>query len=342
MDFQSHSRVTGGTSRRDFLRVVAAGTLGVLAPLGCASRSPVAPATPVAVAGPRRVLRVAHLTDMHVEPVHKAGEGFAACLRHVQDRPDPPQAIFFGGDCVMDSMENGIEYTNTQWSLWRKVAKAECSLPTYATIGNHDMWGWVKDKSATTGKEPLWGKARALEALGLAKGYHSFDLGGWHFVFLDSLLHEPDSPKIYRAGLDEEQYEWLERDLAAVGGARPVMVVSHIPIYRRYASASDAYRRSQPGWMSSGRAMHTDYERLTALFAKHRNVMLSVAGHLHLREACEKDGVTYLCNGSVCGSWWTGKNRDGSDAGYCLVDLFDDGSFRAEYVEYGWQPAWDA
>src|SRR5690242_1285956 len=117
-------------SRRGFLKAVAAGTLGAFAPLGCAERHASAPPLAVA-AGPKRVLRVAHLTDMHVEPVHKAGEGFAACLRHVQDRPDPPQAIFFGGDCVMDSMENGIGYTNTQWDLWRRVVRGECSLPTY-------------------------------------------------------------------------------------------------------------------------------------------------------------------------------------------------------------------
>jgi hypothetical protein len=330
-------------TRRAFLKSTAAGALAAFAPLGCATRPP-QPAAPLATS-PRRVLRVAHLTDMHVEPVHKAGEGFAACLRHVQDRPDPPHAIFFGGDCVMDSMEQGLDYTMTQWDLWHKVVKHECGLPTCATIGNHDMWGWVKDKSNTTGNEPLWGKARALDALGLAKAYHSFDLAGWHFVFLDSLLYEPGNPHVYRAALDDPQFEWLERDLAAVAGQRPVMLVSHIPLYRRFTTTNpattSATTRRTP-WMSAGRGVHGDSERLTALFARHRNVMLAAAGHLHLRDSCQRDGVTYLCNGSVCGSWWTGKNRDNSDAGYAMIDLYDDGSFRAQYVEYGWQPAWDA
>jgi 3',5'-cyclic AMP phosphodiesterase CpdA len=159
---------------------------------------------------------------------------------------------------------------------------------------------------------------------------------------LDSLLHEPGSAKIYRAGLDEEQFEWLERDLARVPGGTPVMLVSHIPIFRPNALDGEAARRRQPGWVWSGRGMHTDFERLLALFARHPNVKLCAAGHLHMRDRTEHQGVAYLCNGSVCGSWWTGKNRDGSDAGYSMIDLFDDGSFRAEYVEYGWQPAWDA
>lgn len=320
-------------SRRELLKgTLATGAAGALGMM----HSGLAAAAP---AGPRRVLRVAHLTDMHVQPVDGADAGFGACLKHVQSHKDPVEAILFGGDFVMDAMQQGIEYTNVQWTLWKKVLKQECSLPAWSVVGNHDMWGWVKDKSKTTGNEPLWGKKRALDALGLDKAYYSFDRAGWHFIMLDSLLHEPENPKVYRAALDEAQHEWLERDLAKLDGKRPVVVVSHMPIMKSEQLSRELMAK-QPGWVGSPRALHTDRERLMALFAKHPNVKLSLAGHQHMCDKVEHKGVTYMCNGAVCGAYWMGKNRDGSDAGYGLIDLYEDGSIKAEWVEYGWEPRW--
>jgi 3',5'-cyclic-AMP phosphodiesterase len=45
----------------------------------------------------KRVLRIAHLTDVHVQPEKRAGEGLAACLNHVQQLPDKPDLILTGG-----------------------------------------------------------------------------------------------------------------------------------------------------------------------------------------------------------------------------------------------------
>jgi 3',5'-cyclic-AMP phosphodiesterase len=48
------------------------------------------------------------------------------------------------------------------------------------------------------------------------------------------------------------------------------------------------------------------------------------------------NGVSYLCNGAVCGSWWKGRHHD-CDEGYAVLDLYDDGSFDCEYMKYGWK-----
>src|SRR5687767_14217528 len=79
----------------------------------------------------RRVLRVAHLTDVHVQPERGAAEGLAACLRHVQSRSDKPDVIFTGGDHVMDSLSKDRARTELQWDVWRRGLKADCSLPVY-------------------------------------------------------------------------------------------------------------------------------------------------------------------------------------------------------------------
>ena len=84
--------------------------------------------------------------------------------------------------------------------------------------------------------------------------------------------------------------------------------------------------------------MHTDCMKLKDLFAKHPNVKLCLSGHLHLLDRVDYNGVTYLCNGAVSGSWWNGRHKD-CDEGYAVVDLYDDGSFEQEYVKYGWKAA---
>ena len=40
--------------------------------------------------------------------------------------------------------------------------------------------------------------------------------------------------------------------------------------------------------------------------------------------------------GAVSGAWWKGP-KDRCAEGYGLFDLFDDGTFKHQYVPYGWQ-----
>ena len=49
------------------------------------------------------LLRIAHLTDIHVQPELHADKGMAACLKHVRDLTDKPDVIFTGGDDVFDT-----------------------------------------------------------------------------------------------------------------------------------------------------------------------------------------------------------------------------------------------
>ncbi len=301
-------------------------------------------AAPVAATGqstgqaPRkRALRVAHLTDIHVQPERGAAEGLAACLRHVQAQGDKPDVIFTGGDHIMDSTNQDRARTELQWDLWRTVLKADCSLPVFSAIGNHDIWGWNKQRSGTRGDEARWGKKWGTDALGLDRSYHSFDRGGWHFAFLDSMLPEQDetTKAAYTAGLDDEQFEWLQNDLAATAPTTPVMLVSHIPIYS--VAALNGNSKDDSGAVRFPRGgVHADYKRLKNLFRRHRNVKLAVSGHLHHNERIDYAGMTYLCNGAVCGGWWKGPHMDECDAGYATLNLYEDGSFDHEYVHYGW------
>lgn len=281
----------------------------------------------------KRLLRIAHLTDMHVQPELKAGSWLAECVRHVQSQLQPPDVIFFGGDTIMDSFEHDETRSRELWELWQRVMKAECSLPVEYCIGNHDVWGWNKSKSKTTGQEARYGKKWAMEVMGLAKPYRSFDRNGWHVIVLDSVFpHDDDG---YIARLDDDQMAWLESDLKSAPKDKPVAVLSHIPIMS-IAGMSWAERQSDDNFKVSGSLVHIDSAKIRACFAAHGNVKLALSGHLHLVDRCEFEGVTYLCNGAVSGNWWKGKHQD-CNPGYALVDLYDDGTIERHYVEYGWK-----
>lgn len=323
--------MSDGYTRREVVKIIgAAAALGGLA--GSAPGQSPSASTPQR----RRALRLAHLTDVHIEPEHKADAGLAACLRHVQSLNDRPQLVLTGGDAVYDSFEAEDARTELQWGLWRKVFKDECSLPVEHCIGNHDIWGGNKGRSRTTGQEPNYGKKRAMDNYGIAERYRSFDhpASGWHFIVLDSTQPEGDG---YRAFLDPPQVEWLQQDLSAVNPKTPVLVLSHIPIIA--ASALLWAARSKQGeYVVSDSMIHQDAVKIKELFAQHRNVKLCLSGHLHHTDRVDYNGVTYLCNGAVSGNWWKGRHKDTGE-GYGIIDLYNDGTFEHQYNSYGWKAA---
>lgn len=322
-------------ARRDVLKWAAAATAAAAwapLPLARAADEVAGPA-----AGRKRAVRFAHLTDVHVQPERGAADGLAACLRHAQGLKDKPEFILTGGDAVMDVFNCGPDRAKAQADVWHRVWKAENSLPVEHCIGNHDVWGWANKGHLTTGDEPNWGKQWALDLYGLNQRYRSFDKAGWHFVVLDSVFPTPDGKDTkYTAKLDDEQFAWLEKDLAAVPAATPVLVVTHIPILC-VCAFFDGDNAKTGDWVVPGAWMHVDAKRIRTLFDKHPNVKLCLSGHEHLWDRVQYNDVTYVCNGAVCGNWWKGPYHQTFE-GYGVVDLYADGTFDVQYLNYGWKP----
>jgi 3',5'-cyclic-AMP phosphodiesterase len=61
------------------------------------------------------------------------------------------------------------------------------------------------------------------------------------------------------------------------------------------------------------------------------------AGPRRVPDRVDYLGVTYLCNGAVCGAWWKGANQE-CETGYGLIDLYADGTFAHQYVTFPWTP----
>lgn len=317
-------------SRRDAIRTLGASALGTATWNGLTTEANSAQSTSLS----KRSLRITHLTDVHVQPEKRAAAGFAACLDHVQSLKDPVELILTGGDSIMESFDADDARTKEQWAVWNSVLKNHCSVPVRSAIGNHDIWGWDKAKSKTTGKEPTYGKRRALDMLHLDHRYYTFSQSGWHFIVLDSVQNHLPVANGYLCYIDDEQYDWLESTLRDAPPTAPIAILSHVPIISPSVfiwSNQDERSFTIPKYV-----LHQDYVKLKNLFAKHPNVKLCLSGHLHTLDRVDYNGVSYLCNGAVSGNWWGGRFND-TDEGYAVLDLFDDGSFEHEYLKYGWK-----
>jgi 3',5'-cyclic AMP phosphodiesterase CpdA len=319
-------------TRRDLLKLGAAAAAGTIAGTNAAPSLASGPANQAL----DRPLRVAHLTDIHLQPERRAAEGTVACLHHVQQLTPAVDLIITGGDLIMDSFEADRARTKLQWDLFTQVFRGECSLPVEHTLGNHDIWGWAKSKSATTGEEPEYGKKWALDVLALAKPYRSFDRGGWHIINLDSVMNDGEK---YLGRLDDEQFDWLQRDLAKLPAATPVMIVSHVPILGVSAinELQSKLKEDKPREFNlRGSRLMTDGRKLRELFRERPSVKLCLSGHIHHLDRVEFKGVTYIGDGAVSGAWWKGPN-DYCPEGYGVVDLHADGTWSHKYETYGWK-----
>lgn len=299
-----------------------------------ASLLPLAMATPAAFANPNptiartRSVRFAYLGDTHITPDPKPIEGVTKAFRHLQNQADKPAFVLHGGDVIMDALAMDKTAVQKQWDTWQQVVKAECSLPIQYAIGNHDIWGIDAAKS-----DGHYGKAWAMEVFGQKNRYYSFDKNGWHFVVLDSIQTKPDG-QWYRALMDQEQLNWLKKDLQQTPPNTPVLLLSHVPILTVTGLTFVDPPANFPNVQILGGLFHADAGSLIELFYQFPNIKAALSGHTHLLDHSVYNNVNYFCNGAISGNWWKTDMHRQTKAGYALFDLYDDGSIERTYVNY--------
>jgi 3',5'-cyclic AMP phosphodiesterase CpdA len=274
---------------------------------------------------------------MHIDPGAAATAGFARALRHVHALRPPVDAILNTGDCILESLFADRSSTQAQWDAFRSVLDAELTLPIYHCIGNHDVWGWGLGDPGLQ-NDPLYGKGFPLQELALSSAYYAFDLGGWHFIVLDSThpsILGPGAPHAdipYTGRLDDAQFAWLQGQLDAAPPEQPVCIVSHIPILSA-CELLDGPNEETGNWLVPGAWVHIDARRLWELFRAHPNVRTCLSGHTHQHERVDYHGLSYHTNGSVSGSWWQGPYM-GFPPAYVVLSFYADGSMESTIVVY--------
>jgi len=281
----------------------------------------------------KRSLRFVHLTDMHIHSATIPERGIQNLLDEIHSLDEKPDFVINTGDNIMDSLKRSKEETAAQWVSWREYYRSKLKYDLFSCIGNHDVWGWgLKDSAVES--DPLFGKNWAVKELDLSYRYYSIDKKGWHFIFLDSSFRDSENHS-YTAKLDNEQFDWLENDLKKTPAKTPVCVVSHIPIIST-SVFFDGDNEKSGGWNVPGAWMHIDARKIKDLFSEYSNIKLAISGHVHLADKTNYLGIDYLCNGAACGAWWQGKYQEFSPM-YAIIDLYEDGSFNSQLIQYNWK-----
>ncbi len=278
----------------------------------------------------KHVIRIAHLTDIHVKPDKIAEEGMSRAFRNANALNPKPDFIINGGDSIMDALEKTKEETAAQWKVYKTILKADNSLPVVHAIGNHDIWGWFSKVNGLQA-DKWYGKQWAIEELGLPKRYYAFERAGWKFIILDSVqLNQMGG---YVAYLDMEQYAWLENELKMCLPTTHISIVSHVPILAMCSALFYGHPEPNGELVTKRNQMHNDFFKMKNLFKNYPNIRVCLSGHVHLQDEVKYLGITYYCNGAVCGAWWRGAFQDFPPA-YAIVDYYDDGSFERCFVNY--------
>lgn len=264
----------------------------------------------------KAVLKIAHITDVHIRPEENAIERFKNCLAEIKKH----KVDFFlnGGDTVYAVDYNHIkrERVHELWDIWDDCRKEVQSYEIYSCIGNHDSW-WA----APSKEDEMYGKQYAVRRLKIPARYYSFSKKSWHFIILDG-----NNKGI---SLDEEQMLWLKSELQNLPVGAPVVVMSHFPILG-----------VTPHWDGG---MHSDYKELKKLFYDHRDKLkLCLSGHNHLLDSVSYNGVQYCCNGAMSGFWWEKGNEksagksyvEETPPGYAVITLYEDGSAENRYIPH--------
>lgn len=165
--------------------------------------------------------------------------------------------------------------------------------PWYAVPGNHDT-------------ESPGIRAALASRYGLPdpRCHYTRDLAGLRFIFLDVAYWATNDGRVTpyretpdaRLSVGPEELDWLEGELAAAD--RPVVVVSHPPLGFKpdYAVASLPRGARPTGPRTSIVNLMGDVvgrEALRALLRRRPGGRLALAGHWHISDVTQEDGLTF-------------------------------------------------
>jgi hypothetical protein len=168
------------------------------------------------------------------------------------------------------------------------------SMPWHLAPGDHEVNPPERvPNSSDRSREQLFRELYGKREPQLTKTLsHSFNVGGYHFIALNSQEHLHADPRwgnVFLARLTSEQIAWLESDLSAHNTAKGIVVFLHQPLWYNWS-----------GWM----AVHRLLRRYP--------VRAVIAGHFHYdQDEGVLDGIRYC----VVGAAGANVKQAGRDAG---------------------------
>jgi 3',5'-cyclic AMP phosphodiesterase CpdA len=239
------------------------------------------------------------MTDIHLSDHEEAQVGFRAVVDRINKIA--PAFVLSGGDHVFDAGFAHHGKVMDLYALYREII-SQLQSPIHHVMGNHDHFG--HGQPHLYGEHEDYGRKFFLEMLGDGQRYRSFRHDDWHFILLDTSHFFEHK---FRGHVDEEQLDWLRRELESVGRHSHVVIVTHVPLLSRLNSIVKGRVEFRVPKLVVAQAR--DIRRLL----HQHNVRLVLQGHIHAVEQLRLGNTWYVNSGAVCSQWWRGILR------YCPI-----------------------
>jgi len=268
----------------------------------------------------------AFMTDIHLKP------GVENIFKTALDSANKRNVDFMltGGDLVFDVLRGDKPYADSLFRLYKETS-ALFKGPVYNCIGNHELFG-IYQESGIDSTHPDYSYRMYERHLG--RTYYAFDHKGWHFIVLRSVDENPDAGTKglkhhrYIGIIDEEQQEWLKKDLASLAPETPIVLTTHIPFFSTFRQATHT---GEPDPPLPNELFVANRHEILRLFEGH-NLKAALHGHYHWLEDVYLYGKThFIVGGAVSGNSWREPKHVGKGFLVCKIK---DGNFSWEYIRY--------
>ena len=202
-----------------------------------------------------------------------------------------PDFVVVTGDMVNkpgDSLQLAVYFNG--------ISKIEDEIPVYHIPGNHD----IKESSELS-------RQAYIDRFGYDR--FSFTKQGHSFIGINTCPIKAGDMKT-----EQEQFEWLEKELEKAGDPRNRIIFTHCPIVVKDIDEEDEY-------MNFPKEIRKKY---MDLFRKY-NVSLVLSGHLHNNASCTADGIELITSGPC------GKPLGTGVSGITIVNI-EKGVIKHEYL----------
>lgn len=194
------------------------------------------------------------------------------------------------GDIIQDTTKHDEDLEALSF-MFERLKKINC--PCYSLLGNHDL--------------KMMDSVDEVEALLGYKTTHSFDLDGWHLVFLTTEVRPElgtERGGCYKAQyLSDKDLKWLKSDLKK--NSLPTVVFTH-------------YTLPEDETLSDECMLMKNRDKVKKILKTKGNVMAVFSGHRHITKTLEEDGIKHYLIGSPIADYELKGYPDGV---YMEIDL---------------------
>ena len=171
------------------------------------------------------------LGDMHLANINNDRQQFSRFVDDVKEyMQSKPGEKFYG--VTLGDMTDNRYWTSKDYFFddYKEEMKVLEGLPIFHTVGNHDHRSDIGDDV----------QALLYYNEHLGPEYYSFNIGKVHVVVLDNLdFNHPDVGSYYEK-LNDEEIEWLKKDLEYVSKDTPLFVTMHANYYKHPKTTPEA------------------------------------------------------------------------------------------------------